>query len=336
MPAFSDTKINFAYTTNADSLRAESAKIFKKEVEKNSKGKIRIELFDSTRLSSLGLKTSDTDLIESIMNNGPVDIVVSSAGNFSVYCDEAGLSALPYIMEDFDEADFFLESPLLKEIEACLEKSNIAVIGHFENGFRCITTTDKRIDCLKDLEGLHIRTPANKILIETMSALGCHPEPMDFGKLPGALKSGYFEGQENPIQTIFTQKLYEVQKYLAITNHCYDIMPLAIKKSLWEKLSENERKILKNAVKKAEEFHRVQLKKLTDDCLEKLKEAGMTITTPPLADFKAATQCVVEDFSALYGKKFSDLKKNGFKVPAENNTLTTDTVGGKTKGSGKN
>ena len=296
VPAFSDTKINFAYTTTADSLRSESAKVFKKEVEKNSKGKIRIELFDSTRLPSLGLKTSDTDLIESIINKGPVDMVVSSAGNFSVYCEQAGLSALPFIIDDFEQAELFIESPLLKEIESSLEDSNIAVIGHFENGFRCITTTDKRIDCLKDLEGLHIRTPANKILIETMSALGCHPEPLDFGRLPAALKSGYFDGQENPVQTIYTQKLYEIQKYLAVTNHCYDIMPHAIKKDLWENLSENERKILRNAAKKAEEFHRVLLKKLTDECLEKLKEEGMTVTTPPLDEFKSATRCITENF----------------------------------------
>jgi len=78
------------------------------------------------------------------------------------------------------------------------------------------------VNKVADMKGLHIRTPANQIVMETMTALGANPEPLDFGKLPAALKAGQFDAQENPIPVIYNNKLYEVQKFLSITNHSYD------------------------------------------------------------------------------------------------------------------
>ena len=304
--AFSATVIKLGYSTGSSDPRAVASKLFKEEVEKNSKGSITVELYDSSKLPTIGMKASDTNLIESIINRGPVDMTVSSAGNFGIYATNVGVSALPFLFTDFDKAWKFMDSDIVKGVNKELESSNIVVLAHYDNGFRCVTTTSRPVTKVADMKGLKIRTPANQIVMETMTALGARPEPLDFGKLPAALKAGQFDSQENPIPVIYNNKLYQVQKYLSITNHSYDAMPLVIKKDVWNKLSDAEKKVVQDAAIKAQNLNRTLVKDQTNSLVASLKKEGMVVTSPDLGEFKKATQSVFEIFSEIYGKDLMD------------------------------
>lgn len=299
---FSATTIKLGYSTGASDPRAVASELFKAEVEKNSKGSIKVELYDSSKLGTIGMKASDTDLIESIINKGAVDMTVSSAGNFGVYATNVGVSALPFLFTDFAKAWKFMDSDIVKGVNKELEASNIVVLAHYDNGFRCVTTTGKAVNKVADMKGLKIRTPANQIVMETMTALGARPEPLAFSELPAALKAGKFDSQENPIPVIYNNKLYQVQKFLAVTNHSYDAMPLVIKKDVWNKLTAAEKKIVQEAAIKAQNKNRSIVKEQTDSLVANLKKEGMTVTTPDLNEFKKATQGVLDMFSDVYGK----------------------------------
>ena len=293
--AFSATTIKLGYSTNSSDPRGVASKLFKEEVEKNSKGNIKVEIYDSAKLGS------DTQLIEGVIN-GTVDMTVSSAGNFGVYATNIGISALPFLFTDFNKAWKFMDSQIVADVNKELEATNIVVLAHYDNGFRCVTTTNKPVNKVADMKGLHIRTPANQIVMETMMALGAKPEPLDFGKLPAALKAGQFDSQENPIPVIYNNKLYEVQKYLSVTNHSYDAMPLVIRKDLWKKFSAADQKIIKDAALKAQKLNRTIVKEQTESLVKDLKAKGMTVTTPNLKEFATATQSVLDMFADVYGK----------------------------------
>lgn len=297
---FSLSKIKLGYSTNQNDPRGIAAKLFKEEVEKKTNGKIMIEIYHSGKLGS------DTELIEGIIN-GNVDMTVSSAGNFAVHCTNVGISALPFLFNDFEKAWKFMDSQFITDINKNLEDYNILVLSHFDNGFRCVTTTKKQINTVKDMEGLKIRTPSNNTVIETMLALGANPETMSFNELPVALKIGLFDSQENPIPVIYSSKLYLVQKYLAITNHSYDAMPFVIRKDLWQSLNPSEQRILKDAALKAQEFNRKIVKEQTENLLDELKNEGMIITKPDLSEFAQKTKTVLNMFSEIYGKKLMEI-----------------------------
>lgn len=299
--AFSATTIKLGYSTGAQDPRGIASKLFKEEVEKNSNN-IIIELYDNSKLPSIQMKASDTDLIESVINGGPIDMTVSSAGNFGVYATNVGVSALPFLFSDFNKAWNFMDSEIIKNVNKELESSNIVVLAHYDNGFRCVTTTNKPVNKVSDMKGLRIRTPANQIVMETMTALGARPEPLAFGKLPEALRTGQFDSQENPIPVIYNNKLYKVQKYLSITNHSYDAMPLVIKKDTWDKLSSSDKKVIQEAAIKAQNLNRKMVKEQTDSLVEDLKKEGMIVTRPDLTEFKKETQSVLDIFSEVYGK----------------------------------
>ncbi len=287
--------ISLGFSTNISDPRGVASVLFKEEVEKNSDGRIHIEIHPDGELGS------DSELIKGVID-GSVDMTVSSAGNFAIYATKLGISALPFLFSDFDEAWRFMDGDLVAEVNKTLEEYGIVVLSHFDNGFRCVTTTNRPVKSVADMKGLNIRTPENQIVMETMSALGANPKPYAFTELKKALKDGLFDSQENPIPIIYNNKFWEVQNYLSVTNHSYDAMPLVIRKDLWDMFSDADKKIIRDAAIKAQELDRNLVKEQTDSYVSKLKEAGMKINTPDLKEFEKATAGVMDVFTTIYGE----------------------------------
>ena len=283
------------FSTGESDPRVIATKLFKEEVEKNTDGRITIDIYTDSELGA------DSDLIKGIVN-GTVDITASSAGNFSSYDPNVGISAFPFLFSNFEDAWFFVDGEIEEKDEIELPENNIRVIGHYDNGFRCITTSENfgPINSVSDMDGLIIRTPENQIVMQTMLMLGAEPKVLPFNELYDALKNGTFEAQENPIPVIYNSKLYEVQKNLAITNHSYDVLLFVIREDIWSKLSESDREIIYQAAEKAQTKNRELIKSQTEEYVDKLTELGMNITTPNLYEFKKATSGATEIFKDTY------------------------------------
>ena len=288
--------ISLGFSTNLEDPRGVASLLFKDEVEKNSNGRIKVMIHPDGELGA------DGDLIKGIID-GKVDMTVSSAGNFAVYATKLGISAMPFLFSDFDEAWAFMDGDLVAEVNKTLEEFGIVVLSHFDNGFRCVTTTNKAVKSVADMRGLNIRTPPNQIVMETMSALGANPKPYAFNELKKALKDGLFDSQENPIPIIYNSRLFEEQKFLSITNHSYDAMPLVIRLDLWNEFSQADKDIILAAAKKAQDLDRKLVKEQTESYVSKLREEGMTITNPDLKAFQKATSGVIDVFTNVYGEE---------------------------------
>ena len=288
--------IRLAFSTNMEDPRGRACQLFKEEVEKRTEGRIHISIYPDGQLGS------DSQLIQSVMND-VLDMTVSSAGNFAVYATKLGISAMPFLFSDFESAWKFMDSSIIAEVNQSLGEYNMVVLSHYDNGFRCVTTTSRPVRTVADMAGLQIRTPMNQIVMETMSVLGANPKPYSFNELKEALRSGLFDSQENPIPVIYNSALYEEQKYLSITNHSYDAMPLVIRKSLWEQLRMEDRSVMLIAAKMAQNEDRRLVKEQTESYVGKLKEKGMVVIYPDLEPFVKATSNVLDTFSAVYGEE---------------------------------
>lgn len=297
--------LRVGFSTDKSDPRVQAAETFKSMVEKQTQGKITVELYAGGELGS------DAELIRGVID-GDVDMTVSSAGNFANYVTRVGVSAFPFLFADFQEAWEFVDGEVERQIEEELEEYNIKVLAHFDNGFRCVTTSERAgsIQSVSDMSGIKIRTPENQIVMETLSALGADPYVLDFTKLYDALKKGEFDAQENPIPVIYNSRLYEVQSYLAVTNHSYDMMPFVIRDDVWEGLTQQEQEILQSAALEAQRKNRKMIQTQTAQYIEMLEEQGMTITYPDLEEFREATAEVYDYFAASYGEELMELLKN--------------------------
>ena len=205
-----------------------AAEEFAKEVAEKTNGAVTAKVYPSGQLGG------DADLINSMaLDSGTVDIIITDASNFATYEPKMGISALPFQFSDFDEAWAFMDSDIEAEAESTLPDQNMRVLAHYDNGFRCVTNNKKPINSPDDMKGMLIRTPENPVIMATMTALGANPQPLAFSELYQALQQGTYDAQENPIPVIYNNKLYEVQKYLSVTNHIYSGMCFTIAESTW-------------------------------------------------------------------------------------------------------
>lgn len=283
------------FSTGESDPRVVATQQFKEEVEAATDGRITVEIYPDGKLGS------DSDLISGVVN-GDVDITASSAGNFATYAPNAGISAFPFLFDDFDEAWSFVDGDVEVQAEQELADYNIKVLGHYDNGFRCVTTSESvgPVNSVADMQGLVIRTPENQIVMQTMLLLGAEPKVLEFTKLKDALKNGEFDAQENPIPVIYNNGLYEVQSNLAITNHSYDVMLFVIRQDIWDSLSKDDQAILAKAAQNAQAKDRELIKSQTEEYIQKLQDEGMTVTHPNLEEFKEATASAVEVFASTY------------------------------------
>ena len=129
-----------------------------------------------------------------------------------------------------------------------------------------------------------------------------------------ALQQKAFDGQENPIPTIYVNKMYEVQQYLSITNHVYEPMPVVISEVFWRGLVPREQSIILVAARKSQEYNRSLVSTRTVEMLVKLQERGLTISRPDRTPFAEATSSVPYLFSNALG---SDLIEDAYQFVRE-------------------
>ena len=136
-----------------------------------------------------------------------------------------------------------------------------------------------------------------------MEALGAVVATINFNELQMALKQGVVDGQENPIAVIYSNKIYETQKYLAITGHNYNSMVHVISKKVWDKLTAAQKKIVREESKKAGNWMRKAVRDAEADQISQLKGFGMEVTYPDKKEFKKLMKPAYDRMKAIAGEE---------------------------------
>jgi tripartite ATP-independent transporter DctP family solute receptor len=216
---------------------------------------------------------------------------------------EFGLVDFPFIVSTPAQADALLDGPFGKALLERLPERDLIGLGYWDLGFRNVTNSRRPITKGPDLEGIKIRVIPNPVYLDTFKAFGANPIPLSFSELYGALENRAVDGQENPFSVILSNKFYEVQKYLSITNHTYSANIILVSKKFWDRLSETERKILFEAAAETRDFQRKVSREQADKAVDELKAKGMQVNIIGPADLdqmRSATANVAQRFSAEY------------------------------------
>jgi TRAP-type C4-dicarboxylate transport system substrate-binding protein len=137
-----------------------------------------------------------------------------------------------------------------------------------------------------------------------VTALGANPTPLPFPELYAALEQKAVDGQENPVATIKGAKLYEVQKYMTLTNHQYNPQSVVVSKRFWDTLAPADRKILQEAAQESTAYQRTQSRAMLQSGVEDLRKSGMEITELPpaeVAKLREKMKPVIAKHSATVG-----------------------------------
>lgn len=239
----------------------------------------------------------------SAVQGGVQDMTLPSATVMGGVIKEFTLLDIPFSFSKAEQVDALLAGPFGQTLMSKLPEKGLIGLAFWETGFRNITTSRKPIVNVEDLKGMKLRVIPNPMFLESFSALGTNPVPMPFPELYGALESKALDAQENPFNVILTSKFYEVQKFLSVSNHVYTANPVVISKKVWDKMSPEEQKIIREAVVEAAAFERKLSRDMSAGARKELEAKGMQINDIPpatLAKMRDLTKPVAEKFAASY------------------------------------
>jgi tripartite ATP-independent transporter DctP family solute receptor len=279
-------------------------------LKEKSGGKIKSEIFYDSTLGNA------KKILEQLQG-GLQDVGVIDPANMTGDIKELGVYGLPFVFNNEKEVDAVLDGPFGQQMLERLPAKNWIGLTYWENGFRDITNNKHPINTIDDMKGLKLRTMQNKIHLDAFGALGVNPVPMAFAELYTALETKTVDGQENPLLTIESQKFYEVQKYLTLSHHVYSPFILLVSKKLWDQLSDEEKKMFKDAGVESGKFQREISREQSKKTLDKLKSDGMQVSelTPEVKkQIQDKIQPVIDKYTQELGadvtkQLFDEIKK---------------------------
>ena len=246
-------------------------KKFAEAVTAKSGGKIKVTLFLNSALGG-------DQAVVSAIKGGTVEMSVMNSGILASEAKELALFDFPFLFANEKESDAIVDGPVGKKMHALLQEKGLVGLSYWELGYRHMTNSKRPLNKVEDIDGLKLRVIPNPINVDWVKALGANPTPLPFPEVYGALEQKAIDGQENPIAVIAANKFWEVQKYVALTNHQYNPQSVIFSKKVWDTLSPAEKKIIDDSSDEATKFQREQSRAAVAANVELLRKNGMTIT----------------------------------------------------------
>ena len=262
---------------------------FKELVEKNTNGRIKIKIFPQRQLGD------DRAILEGV-RDGLIEFGLVTMGPIGAFDSRVDLLELPFLFKNIKHLDSVIEGPIGEELLAMNKKSGLMGLAYSVDGNSNITNSKHPIKSVADFKGLQMRTIESPMRVAIMKALGANPVPIAYAELYTALSTGVVDGQSNPNWVITARSLYEVQKYVTITQHIWAGTMILTSPETFAKLSESDQKIVKEAAFKAGEYGRSVYRNGEDKHLENAIKHGMEVVYhPDIESMMKATQSVYDD-----------------------------------------
>ncbi len=303
--------IKFSHVVAADSAKGKAAEYFKKLTEERTKGAVKVEVYHNSILYK------DKEELEALQL-GAVQMLAPTPGKFGpLGAREFEVLDLPFLFDNLEDERKVTQGPIGQQLLAKLKTFGVQGLAFWDTGFKEMTS-NKPLRKPEDFKGQKLRIQSSKVIDSQMRTVGAIPQVMAFSELYQAMQTGVVDGQENPTNVIYSSKLYEVQKYLTLSDHGYHGYVLISNVKFWAGLPPAIRATLEGVVKDTTAFYNSSSKKENDDGLAAIKAAGhteiITLTADEKRAWKKAFLPVHQEMTERVGKPLiqSIYKETGF------------------------
>ena len=306
--------IKFSHVVAPDTPKGKGAIKFKELAEARTQGKVKVEVYPNSQLYK------DKEELEALQL-GSVQMLAPSLAKFGpLGVKEFEVFDLPFIFKDTAAFRAVTDGAVGAGLFEKLESKGIHGLAFWDNGFH-IMSANKPLHKVADFKGMKMRIQSSKVLEAQMRALGALPQVMAFSELYQGLQSGVVDGTEGVPSNFYTQKIFEVQKDISISNHGHLAYAVIVNKKFWEGLPADVRTALDAAMKDATTYANAIAATENATALDKIKASGKsnvyTLTADETAEWKKALMPVHKEMESRVGKATVDAvyKAAGFVAP---------------------
>jgi tripartite ATP-independent transporter DctP family solute receptor len=269
-----DFTLRFSHVVAAkDDVTSRAALLFQKEVEENSKGRIRVQMFFGGQLGTLPAITDQ-------VKDGTIQMDTVGFPFLAKYVPDVQVVLLPFLFKDEAEAHKAFDGPLGDDIIATvLKKSGIRILAVGEFGFSDLLTRKGPIRTLADMKGLKVRSTPNALSVQTFSLLGAIPVTLDLAEIYTGIQRGAVDGSDLAARSVYSGKFYEVGKYLTLTHHSFQPMLFNMNNKFFESLPPDLQAVVQKAAIDARDYNRKEILTEQAEAIGQLEAKKVVITT---------------------------------------------------------
>ncbi|WP_322997667.1 TRAP transporter substrate-binding protein [Castellaniella sp.] len=295
--------IKFSHVVAATAPKGQGALKFKELAEAALPGKVEVQVFPNSQLFGDG-KEMEALLL------GDVQLIAPSLSKFDRYTKKLQIFDLPFLFDDMDAVDRFQASPAGQDLLNSMTSKGIKGLAYWHNGMKQLSTNKDKLTRPEDVKGLKFRIQASDVLEAQFRQLGANPQKLAFSEVYQALQTGVVDGQENTWSNIYTQKLHEVQKTIAVTNHGdIDYMVIANAR-WWDGLPKDVQAGLSKAMAGASDYANKLAAEINERDRQRIASAGaakiQTLSKDDVAAWRTAMHPVWQKFEGQIGKDLID------------------------------
>jgi C4-dicarboxylate-binding protein DctP len=271
-------------------IRSQSMLYFETELEKRSGGRIEVELYFG------GVLGHERELMDFVATGA----LQATRGAFHTDTNpKFNLLGMPFLVDNWDQAIRLMNSGFVQEInrDAAKKGYHIPATG-ISQGFRAHTNSVRPLAHPDDLKGLKMRVPMMEVYVRTAMAFGANPQELPYSEVYQALQTGVVDGQDNAVSNIWDFKVYEVSKYLTITNYATGPDPLMVNLSWYQNLPDDLKPIFDEVSRETIALSDKMNRESEQDYIDKLSAHLETnlVEGEALEPFRQAVQPVYDYF----------------------------------------
>jgi tripartite ATP-independent transporter DctP family solute receptor len=217
---------------------------------------------------------------------------------------------LPWLFDDRAHVMRAMKGGLEDEVRQTIEKkSNVIVLGIYENGFRHVMNTKRAINTPDDMKGLKIRVAGGKVRQDAFRHMGASPQKVAWTETFTALQTGVVDGAEAATYGFYEQKHHEIMNHFSMTNHVYTPSFLIASKRFFDTLTPEEQATLRRIGKELTEGSYKEAEVLEKKYLEEMK-AKTKIIEPNVKLFQEKLGTEQADFTKQFGDAWLKIVKS--------------------------
>ncbi|RJL06404.1 TRAP transporter substrate-binding protein [Paracoccus siganidrum] len=262
-------------------------------------GRFDLQIFPSNQLGA------DTDVLGQLRSGG-VEFFQLSPVILSTLVPNASINGVGYAFPDYDTVWKAMDGDLGAYARGQIENAGLVVMDKiWDNGFRQTTSSTKPIVTPADLQGFKIRVPVSPLWTSLYTAFGSAPASINFAEVYTALQTGIVDGQENPLAIMKVAKMWEVQKYLSMTNHMWDGFWLLGNRRSWNALPEDVQQVVADSFNASADDQRADVMALNASLKDELEAEGFVFNDVDPAPFedKLREAGFYAQWKATYGEE---------------------------------
>ena len=292
--AQSASVLKFSHTDQPGGARQQAAELFGRKIEEYTQGRYRLQVYPAGQLAD------DAKSVEQL-HMGGIDFTVTGAGTYATHIPTMNLTALPFLLESYEQGwRLYDDSKWMQAQFAKGPQFGFRFLSTFEAGFRSMSTK-RALVTPADAKGMKLRSFPNEMMRWTLETMGFGVQIIPLPEVYLAIQQGTVDGQENPIDTIYVNKFYEVAPYITLTQHVYSPIPLTVSERTWQKLSPADREAVTKAAREAADWSRKTVRANDDSQLKDMAGKGAKISRPNIEPWRTVVKPVYEQAKAKYG-----------------------------------